>query len=621
MTEIYLGNKRFRLDPGKAVGKGGEADVFNIGDGRVVKLFKPPTHPDFDGLAHAQEAARQRIREHQEKLLAFPTGLPSRVVSPLELARTKSGDIAGYAMPFLSGTEVLLAYSDRSIRKSVSGNEVVALFRDLHATLTGIHAAKVVIGDFNDLNVLVKGSEAYVIDADSMQYGKWLCSMFTTKFVDPLLCDPRAAHLELARPHNPASDWYAFVVMLMQSLVFVDPYGGVYRPKDQQRQVKQGTRPLQRITVFNPEVRYPKPAVPYGYLPDELLGYLQRVFEKDERGAFPAKLFDTVVWTTCTACGTEHARSHCPACRFAAPAAIKHVVVTRGQVTATTVFRTRGVILSVEKNKQQLMWLAYENGSYRREDGAEIIKGALDRAVRYRLQKQATYLAKGEQIVKIVPGKAPETLFTNTHAGLPVFAVNDKHCYTLASGRLERNGVLGQEHVGDVLEGQTLVWAGPTFGFGFYRAANLHVAFVFQDGVHGVNDAVALPRLPGQLVNATCRFTSDRCWFFAAFSDGGKIKHRCYVINASGVIEGAAEAEAGDGSWLGTIGGGAAVQNFLLAPTDDGVVRVEVVGTSLNVTKTFPDTEPFVDAASRLFALPDGLYVVSAHEIVKLVIT
>ncbi len=61
--------------------------------------------------------------------------------------------------------------------------------------------------------------------------------------------------------------------MLMQSLLFVGPYGGVYRPTDKKKTVLHDARPLKRITVFDPEVRYPKPARPYNMLPDDLLGY------------------------------------------------------------------------------------------------------------------------------------------------------------------------------------------------------------------------------------------------------------------------------------------------------------------------------------------------------------
>ena len=112
---------------------------------------------------------------------------------------------------------------------------------------------------------------AYLIDADSFQFGPFLCRVFTARFVDPLLCVPDATQLLLHQPHTAASDGYAYTVMLMQCLLFVGPYGGVYRPKDPAHRVPHEARPLHRMTIFHPEVQYPKPAIPYGTLPDELL--------------------------------------------------------------------------------------------------------------------------------------------------------------------------------------------------------------------------------------------------------------------------------------------------------------------------------------------------------------
>jgi hypothetical protein len=50
------------------------------------------------------------------------------------------------------------------------------------------------------------------------------------------------------------------------------------------------------------------------------------------------------------------------------------------------------------------------------------------------------------------------------------------------------------------------------------------------------------------------------------------------------------------------------------------VVRVEARAGALVETRSFPDTEPFVDQASRLFAGTDGLFVVGAREIRRLCI-
>src|SRR5918999_1000650 len=107
-NEVYLEGKKLRLDPTRALGKGGEADVFDLGDGRALKVFKPPEHPDYQGLPEEQAAARARLDEHQRKLPAFPKVLPARVVVPQTLATDKRGrTVLGYAMRKLDSIEPL----------------------------------------------------------------------------------------------------------------------------------------------------------------------------------------------------------------------------------------------------------------------------------------------------------------------------------------------------------------------------------------------------------------------------------------------------------------------------------------------------------------------------------
>ena len=50
---------------------------------------------------------------------------------------------------------------------------VVKIFKDLRRTVEQIHRANVVIGDFKDLNVLVENAEAYIIDSDSFNSGRF----------------------------------------------------------------------------------------------------------------------------------------------------------------------------------------------------------------------------------------------------------------------------------------------------------------------------------------------------------------------------------------------------------------------------------------------------------------
>ena len=550
--KVLVGNRRVTLDPSSAIGKGGEADVYDLGDGRALKIFKGPTHPDLRHSPAEQRLAKDRLATHQHKLRAFPGGLPDRVVAPGELALcTRGTTVVGYAMPLVVGADPLHRFADARFRSQAGvANRALAALRDLHLTLGALHRAGVVVGDLNDLNVLVAGTRAHIIDADSFQFGSYRCEMYTERFVDPLLCDPAASAPQLSRPHNPDSDWYAFAVMLMRSLLGVGPYGGVYRPADPARRVAQSARPLRRITIFDGEVLYPKPARPYRTLPDELIDYLRQVFEADCRGPFPPQLLDALRWTRCRACHTEHARLSCPACSASGAPKSRPAVAVRGGVTAEV-----------------------------------LTAGAAE--IRSRLAQT----------------------WRNQHRG-----------FVIVGGTLYResdNPLLGRERGGDVLGEQTRFWVGDHFGVGFYAAGHLQVGFVFATDRGGLNDQVQLPPLRGSLVAAHAAVGRDRAWLFFVEQVRGRLCARCVVVGRGGELLASAESTDPE-HWTFAGATACAAGDYLFVATDEGIARVEVQGTGAAITREFPETEPFVDASTRLALHPRGLLAVGIEQVLLL---
>lgn len=576
MKEVRLGDRRLKLDPSRLLGSGGEADVYDIGSGLALKLYKGPDHPDYQGLPEEQKAARERLLTRPEKLKEFPS-LPPRVVAPLETAADRGGRFAGYSMRLVPDAEPLLRWGEPGFRRAVPPALVAPLFADLRATVAAVHAAGAVIGDFNDLNVLAAAGQAHLIDADSFQFGRHPCLAYTERFVDPLLCPPDA--LRPVRQHSPASDWYAFDALLFQSVLMVSPYGGVLPGS-------AGTpteRVLRRVTVFDPRVRYPRHAVHWRALPDVLLHRFHAVFAEDRRSPFPMDLIDSLRWTRCASCGGWHARLRCPACAGASPARGRAVVAVRGRLTVTRLFATTGEIVALSPDG----WLVYEAGEFRREDGSLAFRGALRPGTRYFLS--------GRKTAKAGPGEA--------------FALAEGRAWWERDGALWREGSLGDERVGEVLAGGTLFWVGPGSGFGFYRAAGLTVAFSFDASRRGLLDGIALPPMRGRLLDADCLFGKDRVWLLLQLESNGRIWRRCVVVRDNAV-----SAAADDPPWLETVHGACAAGPHLFVPTDRGVVRVD---DSLSWTE-YPETEPFVDAGSRLAAASDGLIVAGRREVVKL---
>ncbi|MBI3297846.1 MAG: hypothetical protein HYZ75_06770 [Elusimicrobia bacterium] len=578
MNEVMLGGRRLRLAPSALIGSGGEADVYDIGSGLALKLYKGPDHPDYRGLPDEQRAARERLATRGQKLREFPRALPPRVVAPLEVALDRKGQAAGYTMKLIGDAEPLLRWAEPAFRRAIPPAALTPLFTDLLATVARVHEAGVVIGDFNDLNVLAAGGLAHLIDADSFQFGPHPCLAYTERFVDPLCCEPNA--LRLTACHTSASDWYAFETLLFQCLLYVHPYGGVLpgggRPCD---------RALQRVTIFDPRVKVPKAALPWKVLPDDLLQRFHETFVQDRRGPFPRPLLDDLRWTRCAACGLTHARAACPACALPGAAGKKRVVTVRGAVTATRLLDTDGEVVAVSPDG----WLVYEGGEFRREDGTVALRGPLRPGTRYFLHGKQTMAVGKDEAVAFAGGRS----------------------YWERDGALWREGAHGDERFGEVLAGQTRLWAGPEFGFGFYRAGGVSVAFLFDAHRRGLADGVQLPAMRGRLLHADCKFGAGLAWLTLELERGGTLTRRLVVVGKDGAVK----ASIDDAPWLEGARGACAAGAHLFIPTDRGIVRVT---ETLCGAVEYSETEPFVDASTRLAAGAGGLMAANRREVVKL---
>ena len=658
--DVLVGQQRFRLDPRRAIGKGGEADVYDLGDGRALKLFKGDQHPDVRGLPAEEAAARARLLLHQRKLPAFPTGLPAAVIAPGELAylasrkagaaaNPASNSIAGYAMPLVQGAEPLLRWGEPAFRRTgATAPQAVGIFRRLRDALCGLHARGVVVGDFNDLNVLVRAApggpaEPLLIDADSFQFQGFPCAVFTERFLDPRLCDRASGQPVPVRPFDEQSDWFAFSALLLQTLLLVGPWGGIHRPRDLSKMIPARRRMLERVSIFQPEVQLPRSAAPREALPDDLLHELTSVFERDERRPLPAPLLDSLSFTACASCGLEHARAGCPRCRPHAAAKVATAIASRGAVTARTLFETEGTLLCAALSPGGLRVLHHLRGRYLREDGGVVLEGPLDPALRFCLLGSATAIARGGQLAILRPGWTTLQLSVDTCGSEPALAASGAQLAWSAAGRLFCEGEaalfpssaarglrLDPEPLGEVLAGSTRLFlgagaasaggglAGAGFGLGLSRAGELSLALTFAPGRRGLREQLSLPRLPGELFRARCAFGDGLAFLLLAFRHQGRTLHRLLCLDREGRLVGVAEGERDDGSWLGGFPELCAAGRLLFAATDVGLVRIELQAGKLSLTRAFPDTEAFVDGQTRLLVGPEGLLAVGLRSVLQL---
>jgi H/ACA ribonucleoprotein complex subunit 3 len=191
----------------------------------------------------------------------------------------------------------------------------------------------------------------------------------------------------------------------------------------------------------------------------------------------------------------------------------------------------------------------------------------------------------------------------------------------LEGGALWRETPLGPERIGGVLPHQTRAWASARLGVGFYRAGGYAVGFVFRPDRGPLDDRVALPKLRGQLVSAHATIGDDRAWLWLTMLDAatGRLVTTCVAIGADATVL-AAETLA-DAPWLAGLAGACAAGPHLFVPTDEGVVRVEIVQGAIVQTRTFAETAPLVGAGDRLALSRGGLDVVRRRDAIRMQLT
>ncbi|MCB0008512.1 MAG: hypothetical protein KDE04_18730, partial [Anaerolineales bacterium] len=304
--ELYCQGKRIKIRADQLIKRGGEGAVYRH-EGRAIKIYDQPL-PD----------RIKRLRRWLERMQKQP--LPPQFIVPEALVTDKTGQVTGFTMPLLPSGAIPLKALCQPNGAAQAGwqlRDAAALLPRLWADLQLLHRQGIVVGDLSDQNVHIDLTSTppaiYWIDSDSYQFETFACQVMQPTFAAPWInCSSRPQF-------TPASDRYAFHVLLCKLLLWVHPYGGVH---------KQWKTLLDRQQhgswVLDPEVTYPRLARPAGLLTPELQAHLARCFTRPNLLAtdwpdLPESLLRNynVNLADCAQCGTTFPRSAgtCPNCQ------------------------------------------------------------------------------------------------------------------------------------------------------------------------------------------------------------------------------------------------------------------------------------------------------------------
>lgn len=631
LRSIVIGGKKIQIDQSSVLGTGGEAAVVRCGNS-AVKLY------------------HQITNERTEKLQEFIRGnfnLPPCVCAPMDLAYDNKGKIVGFVMPLIpSGNEVTQQLCSKSYRKAhptITTKMVADLFVNTHETMDKLHKEKIIVGDFNDLNVLFRQNAMTFIDVDSFQFGKFPCMVGTENFLDPELYN-----LDLSKkPYfKEEHDWYAFFVMLIRSLILTHPYGGVHNSYNSIAQ-----RALARVTVFDPGVKYPKPAMNPDILSSNLHALIEKMFKKGERFTFPYSALveyrDSLV--ECNSCHSWHPaeRSSCPQCATINTQQIQRrvsVVQRPGKrtVNCEQIFSTPGDFIWWKPVDHKFYAIALESGKYVMYK-KESLKDAFT--------SMPLFAAKGDPKFDLFHGKyltvsqEPSTdeilvldisgpkpvgyvkRITSEFEGERIFTCSKDHLLRMQQGYLFRGGhsySLGQfveKQIGSVIKEQTWLSASPynslVFGFERFFENIAYFLYKFDKNDHVNRFDIKIPEFdPNEsLLDIRVYFASSSLLCMMKTEIKRRTFTRVFVIADDGSITSQYRLDALSSDTHRKIEGKAfgkpsTSEGIILHPTDDGVVQQILGQNSVGQQTLFSETDTFVSESDSLLMFDSGILVI-----------
>jgi len=209
-----------------------------------------------------------------------------KVIKPEDVLLDDKGKPIGYTMRFVRDTYTLCQIFTKAFRQrtNLTPDLMLALVRDLQATVKTVHSRGVLIVDLNEMNFLVNHglSEVYAIDVDSWQ---------TKSFHAAALMESVRDRHSKPNHFSELTDWFAFAIVSFQMLIGIHPYKG--------RHPKFGddmdARMTHNLSVLNPEVAFPKAVVQsFNVIPEVYLRWYEAVLERGQRLAPPEDLVASI---------------------------------------------------------------------------------------------------------------------------------------------------------------------------------------------------------------------------------------------------------------------------------------------------------------------------------------
>lgn len=254
-SEVDLTQKNF-------LAAGGEGQIYVIGD-TTYKIYTDPT----------QMIPVGKITELGEIQNPY-------VIKPERVLLGSKNMPVGFTSKFVHNEGALCQIFTRAFRErnGVTPTQVGELVKKLQNIVSGVHQAKCLIVDLNEMNFLLgsKLQDIYAIDVASYQTPHYRATA--------LMESVRDRHMRPGE-FNEGTDWFAFAILSFQMFVGIHPYKGRHPT------IKGlDDRMLQNISVLHRDVGIPQTCYPIACIPKNYLDWYNLVLEKGQRTTPPSDI-------------------------------------------------------------------------------------------------------------------------------------------------------------------------------------------------------------------------------------------------------------------------------------------------------------------------------------------
>ena len=508
--------------------------VFGVGD-TAVKLYHQP-QPQ-----HAPKLSQ---------LLNLP--LPANILAPCALVHDQQGQCIGFQMPQLPAASKPLKSLANPLywqKNGIQTQHILHLFQQIHHNLSHLHHNQIIVGDLNDQNLFYPPNTPLPtplwIDTDSFQFAHYPCPVANLTFLDPSLY--HVTDFSQRPIFTPHTDWYAYFVLLIKSLLQIHPYGGTHK---QHKSLQ--ARAQANVTILNPAVTRPPNAHHPESLSDELLHHFHLVFTKGHRSVFPLDLLTGYAnnLASCTQCGLAYPRQRtsCPTCHYQTP-----IVLPSHQLRP--LLDVDGFIeqIAIQPNGR-IQGIVYSNNVYklfRLGIGGTVQEMVLfNGRPGYRCAIFAQYLVVNpphskQLLILNISGTQPQQitmLETAEFRGTAVFATSPQHLYRIAGNWIMRGSVQNGLYVEDALatahKAQTQFFGSPYSDIiaGYHRIFAQTNYFLIDQ--HGASYDIPLPDLPikTSVSETAVTFSRNTVGIIRKVGVNGRFTYHTHIANHNGHI-------------------------------------------------------------------------------------